>query len=149
IAVANAQGSIQVWNTLTGKLRCRLAPPLASTSWKAVALSPNGKTLAARSFDQMTHVWDAVGEKELCRFNSGGRGFAGQLARLTLAPDRKSLAATDGGCKVRRWDIATGKEFPMTAGHSGRIIGLGITADGKRAATLGDDANVCWWDVAT
>jgi WD40 repeat protein len=47
------------------------------------------------------------------------------------------------------WDAHTGKQIRILAGHSGGVIALAFSPDGKTLATGSGDKTISLWDVAT
>ena len=58
----------------------------------------------------------------------------------------RSAAASDR--TVRVWDLATGAERAVLAGHPGPVWSVAITPDGPVAVSGGKDASVRVWDLA-
>jgi len=46
---------------------------------------------------------------------------------------------------VRVWDTNTGEELALTQGHTGEILGVAMSFDGRRAVTCGKDGMVRVW----
>src|SRR5439155_1499217 len=66
----------------------------------------------------------------------------GALARIGTSRLRQDS-------KARLWDVATGKEVRVFAGHTSRVSAIHLCPDGKLLATGSWDNSVRLWDVAT
>ena len=71
----------------------------------SVAFSPDGKTLAAASYDMTVKVWDVATAKR-----STLSGHTHAVYSVSFSPDGKTLASASGDKTVRLWDLATNKE---------------------------------------
>src|SRR5262249_14251671 len=106
---------------------------------EAVALSPDGKTLAAKD-DKFLYFLDAASGKELRKIkylpdSGGGRSVTDWM---TFTPDGKQIAATLMGHAIQLIDVDTGKvtrTFTPGAAASACVFSL----DGKLIATAGYD----------
>ena len=58
-----------------------------------------------------------------------------------------ATASLDG--TARLWDVATGKEIAVLAGHTGGVNAVAFSPDGHRLATVGADGTARLWDAAT
>src|SRR5262245_13822448 len=147
LAVASRQG-LKVLDLATGG---EVFSGPGQAAFRAPAFSPDGKLLAAVGgglglpwvFDLATgksrqHAWP----------------LDSQLRALAFSPDGKALVFDhDDGIDV--WDLATGKDRPLTDVSSrcreldSRIKALAFTADGTRLAAAVEDGRVRLWDPAT
>lgn len=110
----------------------------------AVALSPDGKTLAYTQLRTL-HLVDATTGKELGRAE-GPDNFA---HRLAFSADGKTLASAGYGA-VRLWDAGTGRPLPRPAGHESAAYEVAFSRDGRRAVTTClEDGTARVWDPAT
>jgi RNA polymerase sigma factor (sigma-70 family) len=127
-----------------------------------LALSADGKTLAASDSGSSVRVWDAASGIEQHRIDSA----ADVPLHMALSPDGRTVAShADKEDVVRRWDVATGRErAPLTLKNAGLLTGLGIpdqqnfgdalafSADGRCLATTvaqGSLWSVVIWETAT
>jgi WD40 repeat protein len=134
----------------TGVVRFR-APGAASG--KAPAASPDGRLLAARRTAAgeapTVRVWEAATGKEVATVATG------PVAHLALAPDTRSLVASDEGF-LRVWDLATGKErrrwpLPVAVTDSWGntfVYRLLLAPDGRRAFTALADGTCLVWNLS-
>jgi RNA polymerase sigma factor (sigma-70 family) len=140
---------VLVWDTDTGKEICRMD---VGHPVEGIAVSPDGKTLAAAGWDVVStvSVWATDTGKELHRFR-----LPLGVGQVAFAPDGKTLAAVedwndDGGARENRvhlWDVATGKLRRQLTLRE-HILGIAFAPDGKSLAT-GHLATFHVWDVST
>jgi RNA polymerase sigma factor (sigma-70 family) len=152
ISASDGEG-IRFWEAATGKPLRDLPERQAHHSMMVLALTADGKTLAAGETDlssgapdrqDSVRLWDVPGGRELPRLT------VERAYRLAFSPDGKTLAVT-GGKAVRLWDVASGKERRPLEGHRGGTYAVAFSPDGKLLASGGQvlDRTVRLWDVAT
>jgi WD40 repeat protein len=124
-----------------------LTTMLHHDSVSAVALSPDGKTLASGSKDETVRVWDLVTGKELQRWLHEDTAYMATVYAVNFSPDGKTLASGRGD-SVRVWDLATGKEL-MRWLHEDTVYAVSFSPDGKILASGSQDSTVRVWDLAT
>jgi WD40 repeat protein/serine/threonine protein kinase len=87
------------------------------------------------------------------------------FAITAVSPDGRLLAAVPNGTflaryadgrmdayterAVRLWDLDTGKEVRVLAGHTDRVVSVGFDARGERLVTASWDRTARVWDVAS
>jgi RNA polymerase sigma factor (sigma-70 family) len=116
---------------------------------RAVAFSPDGRTLATSSLFEEVRLWD-MGNGRLLRKLAGKEVQGGLIQRwasaLAFSPDGKTLAVACENQTVRLWDVATGKQ---TAELTGGGLTVAFSRDGKVLASGDWDGAVVVWDVGT
>src|SRR5262249_36356161 len=79
----------------------------------SVAFSPDGKMLAAGSWDGTVRLWEAATGKELHLFHDQKTS----VRAVAFSPDGKTLACSGEGSAIVLRDTATGKERRRLTGH--------------------------------
>jgi hypothetical protein len=128
--LTTAEMGVQLWDLATGAERRRLRGPAENI--RCVAISSDGKSIAAGANDSMVWVWstDQSGPKTFCM-----KGHAGAVTGVWfITPDSLLSAGADG--TVRQWDLRTGKTKGVLQAAAGPLAGLAF--GGKRVAVAGD-----------
>src|SRR5690242_10058322 len=66
-----------------------------------------------------------------------------------FSPDGQTLALSGGDHTVSLWDVATGRERPVSRDHRRFVNHLAISPDGKTLASGGNEFLLRLWDAAT
>ena len=124
------------------------ASPLAHfQDVNALALSPDGQTLALGGPDGVTRIVDARSAKPLGEILDGG---AGPVDVLAFAPDGRRLAVGHQQGEVALWGLSEGRLMSPIAhfpGHRGSVFALAFDPEGRRLASVGGDKMVEVWDL--
>jgi len=112
---------------------------------RAVAWSPDGKTLASGSKDNMVKLWEA-GNRHLLRTLSG---HADIVTSVTWSPDGRTLASGSDDHTVKLWEAGSGQLLRTFSGHAGDVESVAWSPDGKTLASGSDDHTVKLWEAGS
>jgi WD40 repeat protein len=133
--IASGGENVRLWDAATAKQVRAIA-----SSGAAIALSPDGKTLATAGRDRLVRLWDVSTGKETGQLT----GHRHQVKGLAFSPDGKLLASGDAQATVRIWDVTAGKELQVMDMKSlAETLSFAFSPDGKALACAGawDDSS--------
>jgi WD40 repeat protein len=135
-------GEVRQWNVADGKLIQVFEGH--KDSIYALALSPDGATLATGSYDQKIKLWDVATGKET-RTLSGHNGCVYQLA---FRPDGKILASASADRTVKLWDVASSERRETFSQALKEVRTVAFSVDGKRLYAGGGDSRIRVWEIS-
>jgi len=136
VVSASDDFTVRILEVATGREKLRIG--LWAAKLTDVALSPNGKMLAAASKDAVW-VWDANTGERIQRIDSGQRW-------VVFSPDGKHLLTASQGTPVQTWNVETGERGEIF-GEKKPTSGLQFTPDGKLLAITRAHEIVFWnWE---
>jgi len=139
--VGAADGSIQQFNTADGEPGRSFAG--ADEAVHDLAISSDGKQLAAACADNAVRLWDlsgAASAEAATPVAALPHPAAVQCVRFDAAGTRAFSGTADN--VVRAWDIATGRALQRFADHTGAVQGLALAADGKTVYSASADKTI-------
>jgi WD40 repeat protein/beta-lactamase regulating signal transducer with metallopeptidase domain len=127
LATENADRTITLWETASGKQRAHLGK---------IAATPPRPAGGGRN---VSFVIDGMG---------GGFPEPAGPVGLAFSPDGRALAVPGSDRSVHVWDVTAGKEIGLLKGHDGRIDTVTFAPDGKTLASGATDTTILLWDAA-
>src|SRR5262249_20181676 len=113
LASSGEVGTVRVWDLPSGKeIRS------FKGEWFHIALSRDGKTLAAASSETI-FVWNIGTGEEIRKIKWPGKFPASWVWGLAFSPDGKVLAGACHEGEIKLWDLSSGKELRSCTGHQG------------------------------
>src|ERR1043166_3693199 len=117
---------IQLWDVAAGKERHQFKLDGTGVQIKAVALAPDGKSLAVASGTSTFHIFDLESGKEIRRF----AGRRGNITHLHYSADGKLLVAGAFDGTVQAWHAEDGKRLNLAAAGKGRLHSIALPKNG-------------------
>ncbi|HEV3387188.1 MAG TPA: serine/threonine-protein kinase [Gemmata sp.] len=130
IRLTTSEMGVQLWDLSSGTEQRRLSGP--ADNIRCVAISPDGKSIAAGSDDSMVWLWstDQNGPTTVCM-----KGHKGAVTGMVfVSADSMLTSGVDG--TVRQWDLRTGKTKGTLPAGVGPLVALAY--GGKRVAVAGN-----------
>src|SRR5207302_411794 len=102
----------------------------------AVAVSPDGKTLATAGFDNLVKLWELAPDGSLKEAKTL-KGHTGPVYAIAFHPEGEVLASASLDKTIRVWNPADGKTTHELKGHTDIVDTVGFRPDGKPLAFAG------------
>ncbi len=113
-----------------------------STPW-SVAITPDGRTLAAGTFGATVEFFDlAAGERTI-----GAARHHLVVAGLAFSPDGRTLASGGDDGTVKLWDTRSARLLASLESDSGPIPGVAFSPDGLSLACATSAGNAELWNL--
>ncbi len=110
-------------------------------SSSALAMSPDGKYLAAANRKDTACIWETTNWQEIQRLR-----HESEVRAVAFSPDGQTLATGSGDGTVRLWNVSSGEERSRMAKMKS-VWDLDFSPDGSRLVGAGFDGYAHIWDV--
>ena len=143
LATGSEDGSVRLWDLVALKERVSL---IHTKQVRAVAFSPDGKTLASGS-GKFVQLWDTETARELRKFQA----CTAWINSLAFTPDGMTLVtagADDEGEPLKTWDIASGSRLNKMEKTENTVMCVAVSPDGKTLATA-ESPEIKLWDITS
>lgn len=140
LASGTKAGTIQIWDTRSGKRRLVLEGHTGTVN--SVAFSPQEKYLASGSADGTVRIWDT--ETGMC--SQVLDMHSGVIGCVAYSPYGRYLASGSHDNLVQIYDLKSGRRVEFK-GHSKRVESIAFSPDGKNLASCSFDETVRIWNL--
>ncbi len=131
---------VLLWDVPSGEVRRTLT---GHTSWiKALAFSPDGKTIATASGE--IRLWDVVSGKQKKSFGN----HMEPVTNVAFSPDGSTIAGSEAN-RIHLLDGRSGAHKILISGHTDNVTSIAFSPDGSTIASSSWDATVRLWDVVS
>jgi WD40 repeat protein/serine/threonine protein kinase len=141
------RGEIRRWDVATGQEVLPSLPQEHLLAIRAIALHPDGKTLATASEDRTVKLWDL----ETRKVRETLQGHTGFVHAVAFSPDGRTLATAGADRLIRLWSRQGDRYLAQAPlpGHEDLVFNLGFDRSGKVLASSAADRTVRLWNVDT
>jgi COMPASS component SWD3 len=138
IASASADGTIKIWDSVTGKHMRTLNGHLAGIS--TIAWSPDSNTIASGSDDKAIRLW----HRETGRpYSAALMGHHNYVYSLAFSPKGNMLVSGSYDEAVFLWDLRSRKLMRSLPAHSDPVGGVDFVRDGTLVCSCSTDGLMC------
>jgi RNA polymerase sigma factor (sigma-70 family) len=124
LVAMNRDGTVSLYETATGEVRCRLGRPATARGGPPIAMVGGMPVMLS------------------------GFGREGPMpVAMANTPDGRFLAIANQDPVIHLWDVVTGEEVGKLPGHEGGVVSLAFTADGERLISGSLDTTALVWNV--
>jgi WD40 repeat protein len=113
----------------------------------ALALSKDGKKLAAGGCDRLVRVWDLTPGYAKAKLEQSIENHADWVFGVAFSPDGKFLLTASRDKTAKVWDLNAKESVATFPDHQNGVYAVAITPDGKYGISAGEDNNVRYWEA--
>jgi WD40 repeat protein len=113
----------------------------------ALALSSDGKKLAAGGCDRLVRVWDLGPGYDKAKAETPIENHADWVFGVAFSPDGKYLLTASRDKNAKVWDLAARESVATFPEHQNGVYAVAITQDGKLGISVGEDNKVRYWEA--
>jgi WD40 repeat protein/serine/threonine protein kinase/energy-coupling factor transporter ATP-binding protein EcfA2 len=146
---ASADGTVRIWDLGGSQLRRTLTLPVGTRElvFVALAISPEGSTIAAAGDNQLIALWDTM-QSDPPRILP--QNHTDSILALAFSPDGKTLASAGWDKTILLWDVPSGTAHPVQLnGHTDAVMTLAFAPDGNRLISGSRDGTIRVWDLSS
>ncbi|PIA16255.1 WD40 repeat-like protein [Coemansia reversa NRRL 1564] len=152
LVTGSADGFIELWNCMTGKIASELkyqaegALMMMEGAVTALSFSHNGELICSGANDGKLKVWKASSGSGIKRFSAA---HSETITCVTFSDDDTQVLSGGFDSVLRIHGLKSGKMLKEFRGHSAPVNSVIFSTDMIRVVSSSDDGTVRIWDVAT
>lgn len=154
IVTGGVDGTVQLWNTRTGKTIKKFKCPEEYIGY--IKYSPDGQTIAIKGPENTIELWNARTGKHLKSLSGHEKPtdrYEGHpdvtISSYAFSPDSKTIVSGGGDKTVRLWNAHTGENIKTLTGHTETVVAVAFSPDGRTIMSASRDKTVRLWDAHT
>ncbi|HEY8504650.1 MAG TPA: c-type cytochrome domain-containing protein [Gemmataceae bacterium] len=120
----------------------------ADDSVLCLALSKDGKKLAAGGCDRVVRVWDVSGGAAAAKLKGEIENHADWVLGVAFSDDGKLLFTAGRDKTAKVWDLAAKESVLTFPGHQEPVFDVAVKADGKVGYSVGADKQLRFWNAS-
>jgi len=141
---ASQDGKLIVWDSYsTNKVH---AIPLRSSWVMTCAYAPSGSYVACGGLDNICSIYSLKTREGNVRVSRELPGHTGYLSCCRFLDDTQ-IVTSSGDMTCALWDVETGQQMAVYAGHTGDVMSLSLSPDYRTFVSGACDASAKLWDV--
>ncbi|KAF1319715.1 Transcriptional repressor tup1-like protein, partial [Globisporangium splendens] len=144
IVSGSGDRKVRLWDARSGQCKKIFGSETGGPSdgVTSVALSPDGRLLAAGSLDKVVRIWDTETAQLLDRLE----GHSDSVYSIAFSPDGKNLISGSLDRNIMLWDVCaqgrtTTRPRMLFQGHKDFVLSVAYTPDGRYVVLA---LGVCW-----
>jgi WD40 repeat protein len=122
-----------------------LTPLDADDEVLCLAVSGDGKKLAAGGCDRLVHVWDISAGVAAAKLEQSIENHADWVFGVAFSPDGKHLLTCSRDKTAKVWDLTTKESVITFPEHQNTVYAVLPSKDGKLGLSVGEDAQLRAW----
>jgi WD40 repeat protein len=131
--------TLRLWDLTTKKAR---SLPGHDATVMALAVSPDGKTLATASYDRTARLWEMASGKCLQEL----RGHTDAVRALAFSPDGQQVASAGSDLSIKTWNVKNGSLQSNRTGHKDTIRSLAFSPGSELLISAANDSTIKIWN---
>lgn len=112
-----------------------------------LAISPDGKRMAASGCDRIVRVWDISQGPAQAKLEQTIENHADWVFAVAFDNQGKILASAGRDKTAKVWDLITKESVLTFPDHQAPVYGVTLVADGKVGISVGGDRNLRRWNA--
>ncbi|KAJ2800591.1 hypothetical protein H4R20_004002 [Coemansia guatemalensis] len=152
LVTGSADGFIELWNCMTGKIASELkyqaegALMMMEGAVTALSFSHNGELICSGASDGKLKIWKASSGSSAKRFSAA---HSEAVTCVAFSGDDTQILSSGFDSVLRIHGLKSGKMLKEFRGHTAPVNSVVFSADMSRIVSSSDDGTVRIWDTAT